>query len=257
MKFAVVEGCRQEATPASRGECPGCGAGVIAKCGTKKLWHWAHSSVRSCDHWWEPEKAWHRTWKNEFPAPWQEVRCIASDGELHIADVKTERGIVLEFQHSNISLIERASREGFYENMVWLVDGTRLKKDLPKFQETIRSAPVIKDAPFSLLMHDRANQLVERWAGSRCPVFVDFGGARPELPLTTDDEVLWRLQYFPGSNNVVATPVSRSSFVAHFRNDGRLRGYRLPRLHVNPAMRSNLRGFASHMRRKQARRRRF
>ncbi|MDW9961357.1 competence protein CoiA [Sinorhizobium meliloti] len=256
MKFAIVEGCRQEATPASRGKCPNCGAGVIAKCGTKKLWHWAHSSVRNCDHWWEPEKAWHRAWKNEFPVPWQEVRCVASDGELHIADIKTASGMVVEFQHSNISVIERASRERFYGNMVWLVDGTRLKKDLPQFQATIRSARAIKDAPLSLLMHDRANQLVERWAGSRCPVFIDFGGARPELPLITDDEVLWRLQYARGTNKVVATPVSRSSFVAYFRNDGRLRGYRLPRLRADP-MHSPLRGFETHMRRKASRKRRF
>jgi hypothetical protein len=213
--------------------------------------------VHNCDHWWEPEKTWHRTWKNEFPTPWQEVRCIAPNGELHIADVKTEAGIVLEFQHSNISVKERASRESFYGNMVWLVDGTRLKKDLPQFQVTIRSAPAIKEAPLSLLMHDRANQLVERWAGSRCPVFVDFGQARLELPMITDDEVLWRLKYVPGTNNVVATPVSRSSFVAHFRNDGRLRGYRLPRVHAYPAMRSPLRGFESHIRRKTSRRRRF
>ncbi|MBO0132270.1 competence protein CoiA [Agrobacterium burrii] len=257
MKFAIVEGCRREATPASRGECPGCAAGVIAKCGTKKIWHWAHSSIRSCDYSWEPEKAWHRTWKNEFPAPWQEVRCIAADGELHVADVKTEAGMVLEFQHSNISVVERSSREGFYGNMVWLVDGTRLKKDLPNFQETIRSAPVLKEAPLSLLIHDRANQLVERWAGSKRPVFVDFGGARPDLPFITDDEVLWRLQYVPGTNNVVATPVSRSSFVDHFRNNGRLRGYRLPRLRTNPSMYSDLRGFESRRRRKVGGRRRF
>lgn len=133
---------------------------------------------------------------------------------------------------------------------MWLVDGTRLKKDLPQFQVTIRSAPAIKDAPLSLIMDDRANQLVERWAGSRCPVFVDFGGARPELPLITNDEVLWRLQYVLGTNNVVATPVSRRSFVAHFRNDGRLRGYRLPRLPARPTMRSNLGGFDRHLRRK-------
>ncbi|MEY9583351.1 competence protein CoiA [Sinorhizobium fredii] len=257
MKFALVEGGRKEATPASRGECPGCGASVIAKCGTKKLWHWAHSSVRNCDRWWEPETAWHRGWKNEFPAPWQEVRCIAPDGELHIADVKTEAGFVLEFQHSNISPIERASRESYYGSMVWLVDGGRLKNDLPKFQTTVQAAPVIDAAPLRLLMHDRANPLVERWAGSRRPVFVDFGESQPELPFIADEQVLWRLQYLEKTNNVVATPVSRSSFIGYFRNGGRLRGYRLPQLRARPTMRSGRRGFENYMQRKEARRRRF
>ncbi|MGH0281365.1 competence protein CoiA, partial [Sinorhizobium meliloti] len=134
MKFALVEGRRREAQPKRRGECPGCGAQVIAKCGPKRLWHWAHMSVSTCDHWWEPETEWHRAWKNEFPEERQEFRQLAPDGELHIADVKTESGDILEFQYSNISYNERASRENFYERMEWVVSGLRLKRDLPTFQ---------------------------------------------------------------------------------------------------------------------------
>ncbi len=55
-------------------------------------------------------------------------------------------------------------------------------------------------------MHDRANPLVERWAGSRCPVFIDFGDAKPDLPFIADEHVLWRLQYLEKTNNVVAIP---------------------------------------------------
>lgn len=257
MKFALIEGCRHEATPALRGECPSCGARVIAKCGTKKIWHWAHTSVRNCDRWWEPETEWHRAWKNEFPASSQEVRHIAPNGELHIADVKTEAGFVLEFQHSNISANERASRESFYERMVWLVNGTRLKRDLPAFQSSVRSASVINDAPLRLLMRDRESPIVERWAGSRCPVFVDFGDAQFDFPVIPDDQMLWRLQYYEKINKVLATPVSRSSFVDHFRNDGRLRGYQLPRLRTPPTRRPSRWGFDGYIQRKAARRRRF
>ena len=46
-------------------------------------------------------------------------------GEKHIADVKTERGDVLEFQHSPLDPQERRAREEFYQRMVWVVDGTR------------------------------------------------------------------------------------------------------------------------------------
>ncbi|MGF6176267.1 transposase-like protein [Ensifer sp. 4252] len=191
MKFALVEGGRREATPASRGECPMCGVAVISKCGTKKLWHWAHRSVQICDHWWESETEWHRAWKNEFPASYQEVRCVAPGGELHIADVRTEAGIVLEFQHSDISASERASRENFYGRMVWIVDGGRGKNDSPKFEAAVRNAIVIEDAPLRLLMSGRANPVLERWAGSRRPVFVDFGEAQSDLSFVAREKVLW------------------------------------------------------------------
>jgi hypothetical protein len=45
MKFAIVEGNRQEATTGIRGTCPGCGSPMIAKCGIKRLRHWAHVST--------------------------------------------------------------------------------------------------------------------------------------------------------------------------------------------------------------------
>jgi competence protein CoiA len=73
---------------------------MVAKCGEVRAPHWAHRSRRECDHWWEPETEWHRAWKNAFPEEWQEIVHWAEDGEKHIADVKTGRGWVIEFQHS-------------------------------------------------------------------------------------------------------------------------------------------------------------
>ena len=46
---------------------------------------------RFCDPWWENETEWHRAWKDQFPADWQEIVHHAEDGEKHIADVKTDR----------------------------------------------------------------------------------------------------------------------------------------------------------------------
>jgi len=66
-----------------------------------------------CDPWWE-ETTWHRDWKAMFPVEWQEVVHHAPNGERHIADVRTEHGFVLEFQHSPLEPVERQARESFY-----------------------------------------------------------------------------------------------------------------------------------------------
>ncbi|EHA15554.1 hypothetical protein HAL1_09847 [Halomonas sp. HAL1] len=49
---------------------------------------------------------------------------MAEDGEIHRADVKTPTGIVIEIQHSAMTDAERISREEFYQNLVWIIDGT-------------------------------------------------------------------------------------------------------------------------------------
>ena len=133
MKYAISNNQRFEATPKASGVCPCCGALMVPKCGSQKVWHWAHKSKLTCDTWWERETEWHRSWKDKFPKDWQEVLHFSEDGEKHIADVKTPDGIVVEFQHSKLNHEERKSRERFYKNFIWVVDGTRLKTDFKKF----------------------------------------------------------------------------------------------------------------------------
>ncbi|WP_287396166.1 competence protein CoiA family protein [Mesorhizobium sp.] len=133
MRFALVDNLRCEASPGLIGCCSGCSKPTIAKCGTQKVWHWAHRGKRNCDPWWEPETPWHRSWKDQFPSGWQEVIRRDEAGEKHIADVSTENGLVIEFQHSHLPSKERAAREAFHRSMVWVVDGTRLKRDHPRF----------------------------------------------------------------------------------------------------------------------------
>src|SRR5262249_40527523 len=132
LKFALVGEERREAQRGLSAVCPVCGAPVIAKCGNIRIWHWAHRGRLACDPWWE-ETDWHRGWKGEFPEHWQEVIHRSESGEKHIADVKTESGIVLEFQHSPLRPEERDAREDFYRTMAWVVDGLRLKKDRTQF----------------------------------------------------------------------------------------------------------------------------
>ena len=134
MRFALIDNNRTEAQPKLNGLCCCCSKPVIAKCGTRKIWHWAHKSKTDCDNWWEPETEWHRTWKNNYPSDWQEISLFDNGTkEKHIADVRTAHSLVIEFQHSNINPQERTAREQFYKNMVWIVDGTRLKRDYPRF----------------------------------------------------------------------------------------------------------------------------
>ena len=123
MKYAIVNGERSEARRGLAGECPACSSEMIAKCGEIYAHHWAHKGRRNCDAWWENETEWHRAWKNLFPTDWQEIVHRADDGEKHIADVQTEDGWTIEFQHSLIKPEERVSREEFYEKMIWVVDG--------------------------------------------------------------------------------------------------------------------------------------
>ena len=175
MKLAIIDRQRREAQPSLSGECPVCGATTIAKCGEKNIWHWAHKGKRKCDHWWENETEWHRDWKNHFPVEWQEVVQIADDGEKHIADVKTDQGWVIEFQHSHLKPEERRSREAFYGNLVWVVDGLRRKYDLKQFMEAMRGGIQISQKPLVVKVHPLDCRLVKEWATSRVPVFFDFG----------------------------------------------------------------------------------
>lgn len=123
METALVEGMRCAPFAKGRGACHVCGNAVLAKCGPRVRHHWAHARWQSCDPWWENETDWHRQWKGYFPAACREVIRTAPDGEIHRADVLTPTGIYIEVQHSKISDRERLSREQFYQNLVWIVDG--------------------------------------------------------------------------------------------------------------------------------------
>lgn len=134
--------------------------------------HWAHRN-KMCDPWWEPETEWHRSWKNNFNAECQEV--IFKDeqtGEKHIADVRTVHGMVIEFQHSHIDPLERVSREIFYKNMVWVVDGTRLKSTHKRFIYAKDHFSQISNGNF--LVDNPENCLPSEWLASPIPVIFDF-----------------------------------------------------------------------------------
>lgn len=123
MQFAMVAGNRSKPSSGVQGVCPTCGSAMVAKCGPRIVHHWAHAGRRQCDPWWENETLWHRQWKSLFPEDWLEISHAAPDGEIHRADIKTPKGIVIEVQHSAMTDAERLSREAFYGNLVWVIDG--------------------------------------------------------------------------------------------------------------------------------------
>ena len=175
MKYAYVDNIKREAETKLRGICPKCGEEVIAKCGNVKVAHWAHKTRKNCDEWWENETQWHRMWKGYFPEEWQEV--IMHDevtGEKHIADVCTVNGKIIEFQHSFMKADERISREIFYKNMIWVVDGTRLMTDAEKFRNACNYSIIpIKNTNFAYTLAPE-NYFNKNWIDSSVPVFFDF-----------------------------------------------------------------------------------
>jgi hypothetical protein len=217
MKYAIVNGEKIEAFEGGRGVCPVCESNLIAKCGEVRIHHWAHSKKQECDHWWESETEWHRQWKGNFPVEWQEVIHFDGSGEKHIADVKTDSGLVIEFQHSHIKPEERRSREHFYGNMVWVVDCTRLKRDYPKF---LKGKSLFRQTQTQGLFQLEYPEACfpTTWLESEVHVVFDFLGMES---LTDPQNPRVPLYYlFPNQNlreSRVAV-ISRESFVANTIN---------------------------------------
>jgi hypothetical protein len=222
MKFALIDNNRVEAKPKKHGVCPNCLQPVVAKCGKQKIWHWAHLRIISCDSWWEEETEWHRNWKNNYPSDWQEITLIDKrTGARHISDIRTTHNLTIEFQHSAIKPEERTSREKFYENMVWIVDGTRLKRDYPRFLKEWNNNGISE-----IYKTDKAGIFKvgfpeycfpSAWLNSSVPVIFDFRGD----DFTDDSESLRNTLYclFPQVGRYArVAEISRKAFISATTN---------------------------------------
>lgn len=105
--------------------CPICHGTMIRKWGSQRTPHFAHMHA-VCDLWYtENKSAWHRNMQAHFQPSQCEVRLDSDDGSFHIADVfipGTVRNLVIEFQHSPISMEEFDSRNEFYSTARCVVD---------------------------------------------------------------------------------------------------------------------------------------
>lgn len=215
MKYALINGEKTEATKGTKGGCPSCGSELIAKCGELKVNHWSHKGNRNCDQWWENETEWHRSWKGNFPIEWQEIVHHDESGEKHIADIKTQSGWILEFQHSFLNSEERLSRNIFYQKLVWVVDGARRKKDKKQFQAMLDESKQLPANITILRAHfpDEC-RLLKEWHNNNSLVFFDFNEAG-----VTEQSMLWFLFPKTHSSSAYLSPFSRASFIQLFNND--------------------------------------
>jgi len=182
MQLALVNNETVEAFHSGIGICPRCGSKTIAKCGPRIMHHWAHHRIRDCDPWWENETLWHREWKNKFPIECREISHTADDGEIHRADVKTPTGIYIEVQHSTMMDAERISREKFYKNLVWIVDGRGFRKNFDIYH-------ALPD-PTSEIAQDLVWAKAQRHSnGSNAGMYFKYSEALQENPDITKDLV--------------------------------------------------------------------
>jgi hypothetical protein len=180
--------------------------------------HWAHQGLESCDAWKENETQWHRNWKNKFSPSWQEYIQHDESGEKHIADVRTANGLVLEFQHSNIDPSERIARERFHKNMFWVVDGSRLKRDFPRFQ---KGAKDFRTTPLNGLFLSSFPEecFPPTWLECSVPVVFDFLSINLVETPDLARQPVWCL--FPGraERNAVVAALSYENFIQAATNN--------------------------------------
>lgn len=169
MLVALRDGQRVKATPKTRAACPECESEMVAKCGTKVTWHWAHKVT--------PDPLRHDSWKTgpetEFHLRWKDVMsggdpsCLEvritdpETGVWHIADVLVG-GWVVEVQHSPLSREDVEKRESFYTKhatgMIWITD----REDLPHM--TTQPTFLVGEGQVFDLRHTKLRWTVERFA---------------------------------------------------------------------------------------------
>lgn len=215
MLTANVNGIRNRPFPGLVGKCPFCDSDMIPRCGEIRVHHWAHKSKTECDPWWENETDWHRNWKNEFPLRWQEVIFKdRSTGEKHIADVHTLAGLTVEIQHSQMDEKERLSREAFYKNMVWIVDGSRLdtnRKKILKWRNSLTQ--IIQGQQHTgLFLTNQAEEIFPtEWLKSPVPVCFDYKG--PKVDSSTETQPLFLLYPYVVHGSRLVEPIDRDGLI--------------------------------------------
>lgn len=160
MNYALYENKKVSAEEYKKSEnldlrCPCCNSQVVAKQGEINVWHFAHKVKNKCSEWFKPMTEWHLNWQKQFPEKNREVihKCEKT-GEKHIADVKTDNGIVIEFQHSSISSKEIKSREEFYgKKMIWVLDGSSFKCEIKSGKKINKSGLEVINRNKHLLKH--------------------------------------------------------------------------------------------------------
>jgi hypothetical protein len=119
---------------------------------------------------------------------------------------------VIEFQHSPLDPLERAARERFYRNMVWVVDGSRLQRDYPRFDKGKSDLrPTKIQGCFLLASPDKCFPAM--WLDSSVPIIFDFRGVDESRPPDAHRDVLWCLLPGRAGGNAWVVGMLREQFV--------------------------------------------
>lgn len=118
-------------SPKSAGNCIVCGEVMIAKCGEKMVWHWAHKAgSNNCDQWYEPITDWHMGWMSKFPEESREVTITKEDyKEKHVIDIVTRDGKKIDLQSTRINVKEFEKRDKFWEDAIWIINAEEFYTD--------------------------------------------------------------------------------------------------------------------------------
>lgn len=202
MNYALVDGKISRPLKGLKGICPHCNRNVSAKCGTIKVHHWAHEKNFVCDPWMDISTQWHKDWQNEFPQEWRERSHTDENGERHIADIKTNSGWVIEFQHSPIEKEEIIARNKFYKNIIWVFDGSRRNKDFKHFKEDLNKSLTL--GRYNRLESYRS-KILHEWVAYDKPVIYDF--------FYEDNQHLWLILPPNNQSFIYFTEIPKRGFV--------------------------------------------
>ncbi|MGN6534531.1 MAG: hypothetical protein ACTHKQ_02210 [Mesorhizobium sp.] len=148
-----------------------------------------------------------------FPNEWQEVIRYASSGEKHIADIRTEDGLTIEFQNSYLRPDERVAREDFYGDMVWVANGLRLVRDLPRFESNVNSLRSM--GVNGIYVHRFPAEIFSRsWLDCKAPVYFDFG--EPDVAIDSNrasSRFLWGLLPQRILDHAIVLRIPRKQFI--------------------------------------------
>ena len=137
-------------------------------------------------------------------------------GEKHIADVKTSHGLVIEFQHSHIDPKELTAREKFYQDMVWVVDGTRLKNDFKRFLKWKNHHQILSKG---ILLLDYPDECFpSTWIESSVPVIFDFQGKESINDIKDVRNQLYCLFPIKIGGKAILTEIPRRAFLKTTKN---------------------------------------
>ena len=113
-----------EANKETKYFCPICGEDVKLKKGKINAPHFAHQNGACSDNWNYDMSWWHRKMQNYFSQEYREI-IVTHNNRRHRADILIDN-IVIEFQHSPISISEFNDRNCFFKEagyrLAWIFD---------------------------------------------------------------------------------------------------------------------------------------